>query len=138
MLKLKTVGKILLTALQWAVLWGLVGATAGVVATIVEPDTGHIDPKFVPIMIGVPSAAFGALAGLVFASMVVPSNIRFLGPKGRVVIGGVVCAAVGAIFMNVLAHSAIAILLAAFLGAALAARFVKPDSPVEGPEAPIS
>jgi hypothetical protein len=36
----KVLGRILTTALKWAVVWALAGAAMGVVATLIEPDTG--------------------------------------------------------------------------------------------------
>jgi hypothetical protein len=132
MFNLKVLNRILITTLKWAIVWGLAGAAMGVVATLIEPDTGHIPRKLVPVMIGLPSAAFGAVAGLLFASVLVPAHISAsLGPTGRVVLGGVVGGAVGMIFMNLLAHSVVTVLLAAFLGAALAARFARPESLAE-------
>lgn len=132
MFNLKVIARVLLTGLTWAIVWGLAGAAMGVVATLVEPDTGHIPRNLVPVMIGLPSAAFGAVAGLLFASVLVPVKISAsLGSTGRVVLGAVVGGAIGMIFMNVLAHSLVAVLLAAFLGATLAARFARPESLAE-------
>jgi hypothetical protein len=80
----KVLGRILMTTLTWAVVWALAGAAMGVVATLIEPDTGHIPRHLVPVMIAVPSAAFGAVAGLIFASVMASVNITVsLGPKGR-------------------------------------------------------
>jgi hypothetical protein len=55
----------------------------------------------------------------------------FLGPRGRVVLGAVIGGTAGIIFMNPLAHSVITIILAAFLGAALAARFARSEVPAD-------
>ena len=129
MLNLKILGRILITTFKWAIVWGLVGAAMGAVATIVEPDTGHIPRNLVPLMIGLPSAAFGAIAGLIFASVMVPIQVgTFLGLKGRVALGAVVGATAGIVFMNLLAHSVLTIFLAGFLGGALAARFVRSEA----------
>jgi hypothetical protein len=132
MFNLKTLARILTTTLKWAIVWGLVGAAMGAVATIVEPDTGHIPRNLVPLMIGLPSAVFGAIAGLLFASVMTPVHVSaFLGLKGRVVLGAIVGATAGIVFMNLLAHSVVTILLAAFLGGALAARFAKSEALAE-------
>ncbi len=128
MFNLKTLGRILVATVTWAVVWGLVGAAAGAVATVIEPDTGHIPRNLVPLMMGVPSAVFGAIAGLIFASVMAPVRISsLLGPKGRMLLGGAVGATVGIIFMNLFAHSVISILLAALLGGSLAARFARSE-----------
>ncbi len=130
MFNLKTLGRILITTVTWAVVWGLVGAAVGAVATVIEPDTGHIPRNLVPLMMGVPSAVFGAIAGLIFASVMAPVRISsLLGPKGRVFLGGAVGATAGIIFMNLFAHSVITILLAALLGGALAVRFTRSEVP---------
>lgn len=132
MFNLRTVGRILIATATWAVVWGLVGAAVGVISTVIEPDTGHIPRNLVPLMIGVPSAVFGAIAGLVFASLMAPARLSsFLGPKGRMLFGCAVGATAGIVFMNVLAHSAITIVLAAFLGGALAARFGRSEALTE-------
>ncbi len=132
MFNLKTLGRILITAGTWAVVWGLVGAAVGAVSTVVEPDTGHIPRNLVPLMMGVPSAVFGAIAGLIFASVMAPVRISsLLGPKGRMFLGAAVGATAGIVFMNLLAHSFITILLAAFLGGALAARFTRSEPVAE-------
>jgi len=129
MFNLKTLGGILVTSLRWAIVWGLVGAAMGAVATIVQPDTGHIPRNLVPVMIGLPSSLFGAIAGLIFAFVMTPTQIgTFLGLKGRVALGAVVGATAGIVFMNLLAHSVLTIGLAALLGGALAARFVKSEA----------
>jgi hypothetical protein len=79
-------------------------------------------------MIGVPSAAFGALAGLLFALVVVPADIRIpLGTTGRTLLGATVGGIVGLVFMNILAHSIVTVGLAALLGSALGARFTRPS-----------
>ena len=91
MSSLKVLGRILTTALKWAAVWALAGASMGVVVTLIEPDTGHIPRHLIPLMIAVPSAAFGAVAGLIFASVVAPVKIHVsLGPKGRALPGGVI------------------------------------------------
>ncbi len=132
MFNLKTLGRILITTVTWAVVWGLVGAAVGAVSTVVEPDTGHIPRNLVPLMMGVPSAVFGAIAGLIFASVMAPVRISsLLGPKGRMFLGAAVGATAGIVFMNLLAHSVITILLAAFLGGALAARFARSEALAE-------
>jgi len=132
MFSLKVLGRILTTALKWAVVWALAGAAMGVVATLIEPDTGHIPHNLIPLMMGVPSAIFGAIAGLIFASVMTPVRISsLLGLKGRMFLGSAVGAIAGIVFMNLLAHSVITILLAAFLGGALAARFTRPEVPAE-------
>ncbi len=80
-------------------------------------------------MIGVPSAVFEALAGLVFALIVVPAGIRIpLGTTGRTLLGATVGGIVSIVFMNILAHSIVTVALAAVLGAALGARFTRPAS----------
>ena len=128
----KALGRILITAFKWAIVWGLVGAAMGVLATTLEPDTGHIPRNLVPLMMAVPSAVFGAIAGLIFASVLTAVHVSdFLGPRGRVVLGTVIGATAGIVFMNLLAHSVITIILAAFLGAALAARFARSEAPAE-------
>ena len=132
MSSLKTLGRILTTGLKWAAVWALAGAAMGVVATLIEPDTGHIPRHLVPLMIAVPSAAFGVVAGLIFASVVAPVKINVsLGPKGRALFGGVVGGATGMVFMNMLAHSVVTVLLAALLGALLAVRFTRSKAPAE-------
>lgn len=129
MFNLKSFGRILITALKWAIVWGLAGAATGVVATMIEPDTGHIPRHLVPLMVGVPSAAFGGLAGLILASVMTPAHIGdFVGLRGRVVLGGIIGGTAGIVFMNLLAHSVITIILAALLGAVLAARFAKSEA----------
>ena len=96
--------------------------------TLIDPDTGHIPRTMVPLMIGVPSAVFGALAGLLFALVVVPAGIRIpLGTTGRTLLGATVGGIVGIVFMNILAHSIVTVALAALLGAALGARFTRPS-----------
>jgi len=128
MFNLKTLGRILITTVTWAVVWGLVGAAVGAVATVIEPDTGHIPRNLVPLMMGVPSAVFGAIAGLIFASVMARAHISsLLGPKGRMFLCGSLVATVGIIFMNLFAHSVITILLAALLGGALAVRFARSE-----------
>jgi hypothetical protein len=126
MFSLKTLGRILITTLTWAIAWGLVGAAVGAVSTVIKPDTGYIPHNFVPLMMGVPRAAFGAMAVPIFASVMAPVRITsLLGLKGRMLLGAVVGAIAGIVLMNLLAHSVITILLATFLGAALAARFAR-------------
>ncbi|SRR6266481_2165600 len=128
----KVMGRILMMTLKWAAAWALAGAAMGVVATLIEPDTGHIPRHLVPVMIAVPSAAFGAVAGLIFASVVASVNISVsLGPKGRTLLGSVIGGLTGLVFMNLLAHSVLTVLSAALLGALLAIRFTKPETPVE-------
>jgi hypothetical protein len=132
MFNLRNLTWIFMTTLKWAVVWGLAGAAMGVVATLIEPDTGHIPRNLVPVMIGVPRAVFGAVAGLLFASVMVSAHIQAsLGPTGRAALGGAVGAAVGMIFMNLLAHSVVTVVFAAFWGAALAARFARRKSLAE-------
>jgi hypothetical protein len=122
----RSLGRVLLTALKWAVVWGLVGAAAGAIATLIEPDTGHVPRNLVPLMIGVPSAAFGFVSGLLFAVLLASPHIGDLfGLKGRLILGSFVGGAVGIVFMNLLAHSAVTVLVAAILGAALGAHSVK-------------
>ena len=126
MFNLKSLGGILITALKWAVVWGLAGAAAAALATVIEPDTGHIPRHLVPLMVGVPSAAFGCLAGLLFAAVMAPVRIRDLvGLTGRVILGGFIGGTVGILFMNLLAHSVLTVILAAFLGAVLGGRVAK-------------
>lgn len=133
MFNLRTLIVVFVTALKWAVVWGLVGAAMGAVATIVEPDTGHIPRNLVPLMIGLPSSVFGFIAGLIFAFVMTPIQVNsFLGLKGRVFLGAIVGATAGIVFMNLLAHSVVAILLAAFLGGTLAARFVRSEGLAKG------
>jgi hypothetical protein len=97
--------------------------------TLIDPDTGHIPRAMVPLMIGVPSAVFGALAGLLFALVVVPAGIRIpLGATGRTLLGATVGGIAGVVFMNILAHSIVTVALASLLGAALGARFTRPAS----------
>jgi chromate transport protein ChrA len=80
-------------------------------------------------MIGLPSAVCGAIAGLIFASVMTPIQVgAYLGLKGRVALGTIVGATAGIVFMNLLAHSVLTIFLAAFLGGALAARFVRSEA----------
>ena len=63
-------------------------------------DTGHVPHRLVPVMIDVPSAALGAIAGLNFASVMAPANINVLvGPKGRALLGGILGDAIGQVFM---------------------------------------
>lgn len=132
MFGLKALGRILIISVWWAVVWGLTGAAMGVVTTLMEPDTGHIPRSLVPIMFGLPSAAFGAVAGMPFACVLASANINTsLGPIGRVILGGVVGAGAGMIFMNHLAHSIVAVLLSAFLGATLAIRFARAETPAQ-------
>jgi hypothetical protein len=132
MFNLKVLGRILMTAFKWAAVWALAGAAMGVVATLIEPDTGHIPRHLVPLMIAVPSAAFGAIAGLIFASVVAPGNISVsLGPKGRTLLGSVIGGLTGLVFMNLLTHSVVAVLFAAILGALLAIRFTRLETTVE-------
>jgi hypothetical protein len=126
MFSLKTLGRILITTVIWAVVWGLVGAAVGAVATVIQPDTGHIPRNLVPLMIGVPSGVFGAIAGLIFASVMAPVRISSLvGLKGRIFLGTVVGATAGIVFMNLLAPSVLTVFLAALLGGVLAVRFVR-------------
>jgi hypothetical protein len=73
MATLQIIGKVVRTTGIWALLWGLTGAAVGAVMTLIDPDTGHIPRTMVLLMIGVPSAVFGALAGLLFALVVVPA-----------------------------------------------------------------
>jgi len=125
---LPIIGKVVRTTGIWALLWGLTGAAAGAVMTLIDPDTGHIPRAMVPLMIGGPSAVFGALAGLLFALVVVPAGIRVpLGTTGRTLLGATVGGIVGIVFMNILAHSIVTVALAALLGAALGARFTRPS-----------
>jgi hypothetical protein len=129
MASLKIVGKVLITALTWAVVWGMAGEGVGVVGTIIDPDTGHIPRQIVPVMIGIPSAAFGAVAGLIFASITTRAGISTaLGAGGRTIVGCIIGEIAGIVFMNILAHSIIAVVLAALLGAALGARITRPES----------
>jgi len=44
----KVLRRILMTTLKWAAVWALAGAAMGVVATLIEPDTGHIPRHLVP------------------------------------------------------------------------------------------
>lgn len=129
MTTLQIIGKVVRTTGIWALLWGLTGAAAGAILTLIDPDTGHIPRAMVPLMIGVSSAVLGALAGLLFALIVVPAGIRIpLGTTGRTLLGATVGGIVGIVFMNILAHSIVTIALASLLGAALGARFTRPAS----------
>ena len=104
---------------KWAVAWGIVGALARLVSILVDPDTGHIPNYDVPLMIGVPSAAFGALAGLMFASL--SYSVRRKNPTSanRALLGAAVAGAAGFAFMKVLAHSILVIPITALLGSVL-------------------
>jgi hypothetical protein len=81
-------------------------------------------------MIGFPSAVFGAIGGLVYAALIMPARVTdLLGVKGRVVLGAIVGAAAGIVLTNLFAHSIWAVILAALLGAALAASAARVNAP---------
>jgi hypothetical protein len=129
MANLKSLPNVFLTAVKWAVVWGLFGAAIGAVATIIEPDTGHIPRNRVPLLIGLPSAVFGAIAGLIYGVLMMPARVSdVLGAKGRVTLGAVIGAAAGIVLMNLFAHSFWAVILAALLGGVLAASAARSDA----------
>ena len=124
------IGKGVRTTGVWAVLWGLTGAAAGAVMTVIEPDTGHISHSLVPFMIGIPSAVFGAAAGLVFVLIALLADIRSpLSITGKTLLGGSVGAIVGVVFMIVLAHTFVTVVLTTLMGAGLGSRFTQPAAP---------
>lgn len=53
----------------WTLAWGIAGAAIGGVVTVFQPDTGHIPANMVPILIGVPNAAFGLVTGLIYGTV---------------------------------------------------------------------
>ena len=113
--------RILWIALIWAVTWGLTGAAAGAVLTVFHPDTGHIPADKIPVFIGVPSAVFGLVAGLLYGLIAVGLGIEAsLGSKGRTLIGAGVGCAAGLVYMRIFAHHYLTVLLAAIVGALLA------------------
>jgi len=121
-----------MTALQWAIVWAFIGAVVVVVAVLIEPDTGHIPRKLVPLMVAVPSAAFGAIAGLIFASVTAPVSFGFhLGRRETTLVGAAIGGATGFVFMNLLAHSVVTIVLGVLLGALLAFRSTRPETSLQ-------
>lgn len=123
MSKSKLFEQVLFTVLRWSAIWGLAGGVMGLVAILVEPDTGHIPRHLVPIMIGVPALLLGAIAGLLFALVTVPANTSSpMAGKGRILFGAFVGAMAGLALMYIFSHSFYTIPIAALLGGALAAR----------------
>jgi hypothetical protein len=123
---LKVFWRILVTTILWAVVCGLSGAVLAVVVTITEPDTGHIPREFVPLMVGVPTAALGALGGIICGFALTRAHADdLLGFRGRKVIGGYVGGAAAIICVSILVPSFIAVIPAGFLGAVTGARLVK-------------
>jgi hypothetical protein len=107
----------------------------GVIMIIVEPDTGHVPRHWVPVMVGMPSAVFGALAGIVFGAVATSAGLGApFGPIGRSVVGAAVGGSVGVVFMSLLAHSFLTILLATGLSAYLGFRYTKARTPPGDPE----
>jgi hypothetical protein len=124
----KSISRILTTTVTWAVVWGLAGAAMGVVMIVISPATGHIARPMVPVIVGIPSAAFGAIAGCLFACIMSAESVsRALGRWGRSVLGLIMGGAAGVVFMDLLAHSIVTVVLAALLGAVLAAWYAGPE-----------
>jgi hypothetical protein len=113
--------RICLIAVMWTVAWGISGAAIGAIVTVFHSDTGHIPSEQIPILIGVPSAAFGLAAGLLYGALAVAFGAEVsLGTKGRTILGAGVGCVAGIVFMRVLAHSYLTILVAVLLGILLA------------------
>lgn len=117
-------------AAMWAFAWGITGAMIGAVITIFQPDTGHIPSNMVPIMVGVPSAAVGLGAGLLYGTLAVAFGMEVrLGKRGRTILGAAVGCAAGVVFMRVLAHSYLTVVVTVLLGVFLATVFLPGKSP---------
>ena len=120
----KSLARILLTMTEWAAFWGIVGAAFAAVATVIQPDTGHIPREKVPLMIGVPSAMLGSVVGLVFACTAEAFHEKnLMGNKVRAVVLGILSACSAVVIMNVLAPSLLSVIPAGFIGGVLTFRY---------------
>jgi hypothetical protein len=118
---LRKLGVIFLTAAIWSLAWGIAGAVAGAVMTVFHPDTGHIPADKIPLLIGLPSALFGSIGGLLYSSLAAALGAETRsGMKVRTILGAGIGGIAGLIFMKLLAHSYLTILVAVLLGALLA------------------
>lgn len=113
-------------AAVWSLVWGIAGAAVGIIITFFQPDTGHIPVNKIPLLVGVPSAAFGLCAGLLYGILAVALGLELrIGARGRLILGACVGGAAGVVFMRVLAHSYLTVLVATVLGMLLAAGFLE-------------
>jgi hypothetical protein len=105
------------TILRWSMTSGLV---SWFIIWIINPDTGHISAFDAGVMIGIGAAAFGALAGAIFALLVlrIPFVQRF-GRIGFLLLGAIVGAIVGGIAWIALFHTLWTMVVAVLLGAVL-------------------
>jgi Na+/melibiose symporter-like transporter len=103
--------------LRWSFIPGLISA---LIIWIINPDTGHISAFDAGVMIGIAEAPFGALAGAIFALLVlrIPFIQRF-GRIGFLLLGAVVGAIVGGIAWITVFHTLWTMVVAVLLGAVL-------------------
>jgi hypothetical protein len=71
------------TVAIWTVAWGLSGVLLGLMALVVQPDTGHVPRREVLLLIGIPLALCGVVGGSIFG--VVGGSYK---GKARVILGG--------------------------------------------------
>jgi hypothetical protein len=126
MLRVRSFSRIVLTTVAWMIAWGVIAAAITAVVTVIQPDTGHIPRQKVPLMIGIPSAVFGGIAGFIFACVLEANGVpKLLGARSRLVLGALFGASAGILSMNFLSDSIFAVLFSALLGAILLGSFVQ-------------
>lgn len=104
-------------ALRWGIVWGLVGAST---AWTVHPDTSHVSTFGFGVIVGIIGAAFGALAGLIFRTLIIRfSFVRRFGLTGPLLLGIAVGALVGVAAWFTMIRTLWTIVIAAFLGGVL-------------------
>ena|ERR1700682_1794881 len=65
----RRMGRIVRTAFSWALVGGFVTATMGLVAVMLNSDTGHVSRYAVPAMLGIPGFVVGLFIGAAFSSV---------------------------------------------------------------------
>jgi|SRR5215813_4588967 len=131
---LKKLLRVCAIAATWAFAWGLTGAAAGAIIAAFQPDTGHIPSEKMPVLIGVPAAAFGLGAGLLYGALAVALGMELnSGPARRIILGAIVGCFAGTVLMKLFAHSYLTIFVAVLLGVLLASGFSR--KPTVGPAA---
>jgi hypothetical protein len=98
----------------WAISWGLCGTVLGVIATTIEPDTGHIPRYEVPLLFGIPLSLGGIVGGLMFG--LISGLCR---DKMRLVLGGTIGGIAGIVPALVSRSRSVALVLFIAIGVAM-------------------
>jgi len=115
-------GRIVRTAFSWALVGGFVTATMGLVAVMLNSDTGHVSRYAVPAMLGIPGFVVGLFIGAAFSSVATAVHEYYQTHLGeRMFVGAVIGGVAGQVIVWTLWQDQLATVTAVIIGAWVAA-----------------